>query len=139
MGIRISTDDYGVKVWRSDKYGFPQYAVAISTKTESGERISEYKQVQFRRGIELENGDEIYIDNAFPTLRTWKDKQTGEERYKEVWMITDFKFRARYEEEPNPTQANASKALEHNKSVGTQASFDDLPDTFAAAEDDIPF
>ena len=42
-------------------------------------------------------------------------------------------------QETAPTQANESKALEHNESVGTQTSFDDLPDTFAAAEDDIPF
>ena len=42
-------------------------------------------------------------------------------------------------QETTPTQANASKALEHNESVGTQTSFDDLPDTFSAAEDDIPF
>lgn len=40
---------------------------------------------------------------------------------------------------PAPTQTNESKALEHNESVGTQTSLDDLPDTFAAAEDDIPF
>ena len=37
------------------------------------------------------------------------------------------------------TQTNASKALEQNQSVGTQTTFDDLPDTFSAAEDDIPF
>lgn len=122
MGIRITTDDYGVKVWRSDRHGFPQYAVAISIKTDSGERISEYKQVQFRRGVELENGEEICIDGGFPTLRTWKDRQTGEERSKEVWMITDFRYRK---------QAPPKQSL--------QDTIEDLPDSFAAAEDDIPF
>ena len=127
MGIKIITDDYGVKVWRSDKFGFPQYAVAIGTKTESGERITEYKQLQFRRGVELANGDEIYIDNAFPTLRIWQDKQTGETRSKEVWMVTDFTFRSRREE----TQTPAPEPK--------QTTFDDLPDSFDAVEDDIPF
>ena len=38
-----------------------------------------------------------------------------------------------------PTQTNASKALEPDESVGVQTSLDDLPDSFSAAEDDIPF
>ena len=38
-----------------------------------------------------------------------------------------------------PTQTNESKALEHNESFDTQLGFDDLPDSFSAAEDDIPF
>lgn len=121
MGIRITTDDYGTKVWRSDKLGFPQYAVTISTKTDSGEIIREYKQVQFRRGVELDNGEEIFIDDAFPTLRTWKDRQTGDVRSKEVWMVTEFRYRT---QTPQPKQ---------------QVAIEDLPDTFAAAEEDIPF
>lgn len=127
MGIKITTDDYGVKVWRSDKFGFPQYAISVG-KTESGKH--EYQQVQFRRGVELENGDEIYIDNAFPTLRTWNDKQTGEERCKSVWMVTEFSYRAR--KEPEPQAQMPAPAPQ-------QSTFDDLPDTFEAAEDDIPF
>ncbi len=128
MGIKITTDDYGVKVWRSDKFGFPQYAVTVG-KTESGKH--EYQQVQFRRGVELENGDEIYIDSAFPTLRTWNDKQTGEERCKSVWMITEFSYRARKEPE---TQKEAPAPQQQS-----QLGFDDLPDSFSAAEDDITF
>ena len=42
-------------------------------------------------------------------------------------------------QETAPTQTNASNALEHNESVGTQTSFDDLPDTFQAVDDDVPF
>ena len=131
MGIKITTDDYGVKVWRSDKFGFPQYAIAIGSKTDSGKKINEYQQVQFRHGVELENGDEIYIDEAFPTLRTWKDKKTGEERSKTVWMITEFSFRARHE---NSRSTNAPAPEPQS-----QVSLDDLPDSFSAAEDDIPF
>lgn len=135
MGIRITTDDYGVKVWRSDKFGFPQYACTISTKTQNGERVNVYKELQFRRGVELQNGEEIYIQDGFPTLRTWTDKKTGQENSKEVWMITEFTYRARYEQEtPKPI---AKQEPAPKKSV--QSSFDDLPDSFSAAEDDIPF
>lgn len=131
MGIKITTDDYGIKVWRSDKYGFPQYSIIIG-KTESGK--SEYKQVQFRHGVELENGDEIYIDNAFPTMRTWKDRQSGEERSREVWMITEFSYRARYEE-----REQAKPKTETQTQMQMTSQLDDLPDSFSAAEDDIPF
>lgn len=125
MGIKITTDDYGVKVWRSDNYGYPQYAIAIGTKTDDGQRVSEYQQVQFRRGVELENGEEILIKDAFPTLRTWKDKQTGETRHKMVWMITDFIYK--------PQQHMQGTQMQ------MQSQFTDLPDTFEATEDEIPF
>lgn len=121
MGIKITTDDYGIRVWRSDKFGFPQYAV-VTGKTESGK--SEYQQVQFRHGIELENGADIFIDNAFPTMRTWKDKNTGEEKAKSVWMITSFRYKT---DAPAPKKPLATDML------------DDLPDSFAAADDEIPF
>lgn len=132
MGIKITTDDYGVKIWRSDKFGFPQYAIAVGTKLEDGSRVNEYQQVQFRKGVELENGDEIYIDDAFPTLRTWKDKQTGETRHKMVWMITDWSYRARHEQPETP-------APQRQSTPQPQIDMIDLPDTFQAAEDDIPF
>ena len=128
MGIKIKTDDYGVKVWRSDKYQYPQYSVAIWQDTENGERVTEYKQLQFRRGVELGNGEEIIINDAFPTLRTWKDKKTGEIKHREVWMVLDFNFKMQA-----PVQRQQTVVQE------TLGDFNDLPDTFAAAEDDIPF
>ena len=32
MGIRITTDEYGVRVWRSDRYGHTNYSVTIQKK-----------------------------------------------------------------------------------------------------------
>ena len=146
MGIRITTDDYGVKIWRSDKFGFPQYAIAVGVKLEDGKRVNEYQQVQFRKGVELENGDEIYIDEAFPTLRTWTDKQSGELRHKTVWMITDWSYRARHEQPTSFNTGNGERvyvdremAEAYGNKANTQIDMSDLPDTFAAAEDDIPF
>lgn len=131
MGIKIKTDDKGVKVWRSDKYQYPQYSVMIWHDTDDGERVTEYKQLQFRRGVELANQDEIIINDAFPTLRIWKDKQTGELKHREVWMVLDFKFKTGeppVQQELTPVTASEAATL-----------FDDLPDSFSAAEDEIPF
>ena len=129
MGIRITTDEHGVRVWRSDRYGYAQYNVSIQKKKDDGGYITMYKQVKFRGGIELENGSEIIIRDAFPSIDTWNDKQSGELMKKEVWVIMDFVYkdaapkRQSYEK---PQQARVD-------------TFDDLPDTFQAAEDEIPF
>lgn len=128
MGIRIMSDDYGVKVFRSDRFGFPQYSISISVKGDDGKWISEYKTVRFRRGVELEDGDEIYIDNAFPTLDYWPDKTTGQLRHKEVWMITEFSYRSRHE--------NVSQNVSQPQVMAQQ----DLPDGYAQVDDiELPF
>lgn len=136
MGIRITTDDYGIKVWRSDRYEYPQYAVAISSKTESGESVTEYRQLQFRRGIELANGEEIIIHDCFPTLRVWQDKQTGETRHKEVWVVLDFSYKTQHQA-PDPQPARQQNQQPVQMQITSQMT--DLPDSFDAVEDDIPF
>lgn len=120
MGIKITTDQYPVRIWRNDKHGFPQYAVTISKPKDdgSGDYVRAYQEVRFKKGIELENGEEIFIQHAFPVLRTWKDGK------KQIWQIIDFTYarqRPKYQPEPR------------------QVSYDDMPDTFSQAEDDIPF
>lgn len=132
MGIRISTDDYGVKVWRSDKYRYPQYAVGIQGKDDDGKYVTEYQRVKFRRGVELENGSEIRIHDAFPTLEVWQDRQTGETRHRAVWMILDFGY---INAAPKPAQP----APQRSQPEPQQLTWDGIPDSFAAAEDDIPF
>ena len=47
MGIRITTDEHGVRVWRSDRYGYAQYNVSIQKKKDDGGYITMYKQVKF--------------------------------------------------------------------------------------------
>lgn len=128
MGIRITTDDYGVRVWRSDNYGRPTYSISIQTKTEDGSYIRDYKQVKFKGGVELENNSEIIIRDAFPTLDTWHDKQTGELKKKEVWVIMDFVYK----------DSAAPKPQEH-QGRRYVPELDDMPDTFEAIADSIPF
>ena len=89
MGILITTDSKPVKVWRSDKFGFPTYTITISKK-EGDHYIREYQDIKFRQGVEVENGAEIYIQKAFPTVASWvKD----EKQYtKKVWQILSFTY-----------------------------------------------
>lgn len=117
MGIRITTDDKGIKVWRSDKYERPSYAVQISKK-EGDTWVNDYQPVRFRQGVEIKNGTTIFIKDAFPTLDTWT--KDGQEFKRKVWMILDFDV-------PGQT------------SKPTIVDTSDLPDSFSAAEDEIPF
>lgn len=143
MGIRITTDDFGVKVWRSDKFGFPQYAVRISRRQASGDFVNEYQPVKFRKGVELANGDEIYINDGFSTLEVWQDKQTGETKHKQVWQIMDFSYRARQEQPQAYPQQSAPQQQPYQPQqpvqMQTSSQFTDLPDAFQATDDDVPF
>lgn len=121
MGIKITTDEKPVNVWRNDRNGFPQYAITISKKGDDGKYIREYQQVVFRKGIELQNNERIFIQDAFPKLHTWKGRD-GSVGKRVVWQILDFSY------------AN-------NRPQQQAPAFDDYdyPDSFAAAEDDVPF
>ena len=129
MEIKITTDNYGIKVWRSDKGKYPSYSVIKGKNPVSGR--NEYQTVQFKRGIELSNGDEIFIRDAFITYRTWTDRKSGEEKCMEVWMITDFD----YKREPEPER----QIQQQMTSIMHDDLLDDMPDSFSAAEDEIPF
>ena len=132
MGIRITTDEFGVRVWRSDRYGHPNYSVSIQKKKDDGGYITEYKQIKFRGGVEVENGSDIIIRDGFPTIDTWNDKNTGELKKKEVWVILDFHYR---QEAPERTERDTQP----QRKPQPQIDFNDMPDTFQAAEDEIPF
>ena len=126
MGIRIATDDRGIKVWRSDRGQYPSYAVQISKK-EGDTWINDYQKVHFKGGADIPNGTVIQILNAFPALESWvKDNQ---QHKRIVWIIMEWSEGAGASYKPQPRQ----------QAQDVQASFDDLPDSFSAAEDEIPF
>lgn len=125
MGIRITTDDRGVKVYRSDKWNFPSYSVRISKK-EGDTWISDFQKVHFKGGADIPSGTEIQIHDAIPALESWvKD---GQQHMRIVWIIMEWS------DSVGPYQAQSKKPAET-----VQGSFDDLPDSFSSAEDDIPF
>jgi hypothetical protein len=125
MGIKITTDDRPVNVWRNDDRGFPQYAITISKKGDDGQWIREYQQIAFRKGIELANNESIFIHDAFPKLQTWRTKDGGIGK-RQVWQILEFTYADTKPRQQAPVQ---------------RSGFDDYdyPDSFAAAEDDVPF
>ena len=123
MGIKITTDDKPVTVWRYDGNSFPQYSIGISKRGDDGKWITEYQQIVFRKGVELENNEQIYIYDAFPKLNVWKGRD-GQIHKRQVWQILDFDYATK--QAPSEQQA-------------AQVTYDDLPDSFAAAEDDVPF
>jgi len=118
MGIRIATDDRGIKVWRFDSGQYPSYVVQVSKK-EGDTWIKKYQKIHFKGGADIPNGTVIHIHDAFPALESWvKD---GQQYKRIVWIIMEWSDGA------GPYQAQS------------QQSFDDLPDSFQASEDEIPF
>lgn len=79
MGMRITGDVY---IWKNEN---GRYTTSISNKKEDGSYDRVYVQVQFRKGVELENKTKINIKDAFLTFfRT----QEGNIVYKIV--VLDF-------------------------------------------------
>lgn len=125
MGITISTDSKGVRVYRNDRYERPSYAIRINKK-EGDSWVSDFQQVYFAGGADIPNKTDIIIHEAFPTLSSWvKD---GAQYTKIVWMIM------RWEDVAGPHNAQSQKPVQSQ-----MEAFDDLPDSFSAAEDEIPF
>ena len=122
MGIRITTDTRGIKVWRSDRGEYPSYAVQVSKK-EGDSWVNEYQRVKFKGSPDIPNGTVIEIKDGFPALDTWvKD---GVEHKRIVWIIMDYWYDG-MKEKPQQTYMEMPEP-------------DDLPDSFSAAEDEIPF
>ena len=119
MGIKITTDNRGVKVWRSDRYEKPSYAIQVSKK-EGDTWVSEYQKVRFRGSPDIPNGTLIFIRDGFTTLETWVKDNMEHKRI--VWVIMDYSYDGMKE---SPKQSFMDIA--------------DMPDSFSAASDDIPF
>ena len=119
MGIRISTDNKPVKVWRSDKYEHPTYAIQVSKK-EGDSWVKGYQKVRFRGSPDIPNGTEVTIKDGFPALETWV--KNGHEHMRIIWVLMDYEY-AGMKEAPKPTFI----------------TMPDYPDSFSTAEEDLPF
>ena len=73
MGLVITTDDKGLKIWRDDKGQFPRYSYSISRKNDSDQWVNVYKDVKFKNGVDVENGTVISIKKAFESFNISKD------------------------------------------------------------------
>lgn len=119
MGIKISTDNKPVKVWRSDKYEHPTYAIQVSKK-EGDTWVNEYQKVRFRGSPDIPNGTEVTIRDGFPALETWVKDNVEHKRI--IWVLMDYEY-AGMKEAPKPTFI----------------TMPDYPDSFSTAEEDLPF
>ena len=85
MGIRITTDEKGLMIWRDDKGQYPNYSYSISRKNDEGNYENAYRQVRFKKGVDLPNKTLIQINDAFESFNVGKDGK----KYPYL-MITDF-------------------------------------------------
>ena len=86
MGIKITTDDKPVNVWRNDRNGFPQYAITISKKGDDGKYIREYQQIVFRKGVELQNNDPEAKPNERVIQKTEKKSMADAMDIATIWL-----------------------------------------------------
>lgn len=100
MGLKLTTDDKPVTIFRKDReYSggtFATYSVGVSSKDRDDNWVNGYLDVCFKKGVEVCNKSKISINNAFPVVRKYNDKAYVS------WMITDFDV----VEEGQPTPAN---------------------------------
>ena len=73
MGLVITTDDKGLKIWRDDKGQFPRYSYSISRKNDKDQWVNVYKEVKFKNGVNVENGTVISIKKAFESFNIASD------------------------------------------------------------------
>lgn len=83
MGLKVTTDDRGIKVIRKDnvsKNGVPytQYSLMYSSKDKSGNWQNGFIDAQFKKDTDIPNKSIININNAFPIL----DEYNGNKRNK---------------------------------------------------------
>lgn len=89
MGLKLVTDDKPVKVYRQDKVSkagndYSRYSLRVSSKDINDNWQSGFVDVQFKKGVSVDNKAEISIKNAFPIVNEYNGNTTIK------WLITDF-------------------------------------------------
>lgn len=86
MGLVVSTDEKGLKIWKDEKSQYPRYSYCISRK--NGEQWENcYQSVKFKKDVNVPNGAVIQIKTAFFSFDVAKDDPKKKYPY---LMITDF-------------------------------------------------
>lgn len=126
MGLIITTDDRGTKIYRKDKQTrsggtFATYSTSISSKKQDGSWVTTYKDCLFKKGVELNNKAVIKIKNAFPIVDEYNDK-----KYDKIFVM-DFEV---IDQGEAPADPNAFVSLDAGNEDFMQindAEFDSLP------------
>jgi hypothetical protein len=85
MGLKITTDEKGIMVFRDDKGQYPSYYYSVSRKNDKDEYESCYRPIRFKKGIDVQNKTIIAINSAFESFNIGKDGK----KYPYL-MVTDF-------------------------------------------------
>ena len=120
MGIRWSTDNKGVVVYRFEDNGKPTYKIRHSKK-EGDTWLSEYQRVRFRGSPDIPNKTTVYVKDGFEVPDTWVKNGT---QHKDgvIKVAMDYSY-AGMKEAPKQSFMDMP----------------DYPDSFSAAEEDLPF
>ena len=117
MGLIVSTDDNGVKIYANEKEGpngtFMAYSLGINSKNQNGDWVNGYIQCRFKKGVSVANKTKIKINKSF-----FVATKGGDKSYTHL-MITDFDIL-------DPGETAAQDADEFMK----------IPD---GVEDEVPF
>lgn len=88
MGLIVSTDDKGVKVYAKEKEGahgkFMTYTLGVNSKNKDGEWANGYINCKFKKDVSVANKTKIKIKSAF-----FVATKSGGKSYTHL-MITDF-------------------------------------------------
>jgi len=113
--IETRVSGKNVMVFKNEDKGFPIYKASMGKKNKDGTGYDNaYKELKFKKGVELNNKDIINITNGFDTFRQWE--KDGKKFYTWYYMILDFELVSSNEEEPET-----------------------IEDNFSAIEEDVPF
>ena len=88
MGLTVSTDDKGVKIYAHDRESangkFMSYSLGVNSKTPNGDWVNGFINCRFKKGVSVANKTKIKINKAFFTA-----SKSGE-KANTFLMITDF-------------------------------------------------
>lgn len=78
MGLKITTDDKGVRIWRVDKVSsngnpYTRYFTKVSSK-DGDEWVSAFIDVLFPKGTNIADKTDILIKDAFYLVSKYQDK-----------------------------------------------------------------
>lgn len=123
MGLKITTDDKGVRIWRADKVSsngnpYTRYFTKVSSK-DGDEWVSAFIDVLFPKGTDIADKTEIKINDSFYIVSKYQ------ERVSTKLYIKDFSI-----------IGNAAPAPQTNKSQAPGDGFMNVPE---GLDEDLPF
>lgn len=124
MGLRITTDDKPVKVYKKEKQWsggvFYTYSLAVASKDSDGNWLNSYIDCTFKKtdADKITNKCKIKINNAFPTVTNYQNKNYVK------WMILDFEVVEQGETAADPNaMVNLDSFMEIDDSVSSEVPF----------------